>query len=351
MRRITYSLAFALALAVIPFWPSTATADDIFAVGGIHVDASGASASVAQLSAIAQGRPKAWAIVYKRVTKQQDWGRQPQLDDASLQRIIRTFTVKNEKRSTTRYVADITYTFSPEGVARVLQSSSIGYAQAQVKRILLVPFSPNYSSGSMWTAAFSGTRYSGSAVPFSLPTGHSDQAMLAGVSFDAANWADIEPVAARMRATEAVLVKVESDSGRLTVTLKRIGAGQLPTKTSFDVALLPGGAAGTYSSAADAAVHGIEDMWKAHPPEFSSSGHLTVDVRIASLAQWGALQAQMATVANITGVNVLAMDIGEARVSIAYLGSTDQLKDGLAAQGVFLTKAGGGWSLSGPGTP
>ena len=36
-----------------------------------------------------------------------------------LQRIIRTFTVKNEKRSTTRYVADVTYTFSPEGVGRV----------------------------------------------------------------------------------------------------------------------------------------------------------------------------------------------------------------------------------------
>jgi len=100
MRRFIPPLAFALALAVMPLWSNAFAAGDIFSVGGIHVDASGPSASVAQLSAMAQGRPKAWTILYKRITKQQDWGRQPKLDDASLQRIIRSFTVKNEKRVT-----------------------------------------------------------------------------------------------------------------------------------------------------------------------------------------------------------------------------------------------------------
>jgi hypothetical protein len=133
--------------------------------------------------------------------------------------------------------------------------------------------------------------------------------------------------------------------------LKRLGVGQLPGKSSIEVPLLPGGAAGTYSSAADAAVHGIEDMWKAHPAEMSQTGHLTADVRISSLEQWAALQTQMTTVPNVTGVNVLAMDIGEARVSIAYLGSAEQLKDALSAQGIFVTKSGGVWTLSSSGTP
>jgi hypothetical protein len=57
----------------------------------------------------------------------------------------------------------------------------------------------------------------------------------------------------------------------------------------------------------------------------------------------------MATVSNVTGVSVLAIDIGEARVSIAYLGSSEQLKDALAAQGISLTRSGGDWSLSGSG--
>ena len=348
MRCLHLSMAFAVALAAMLLFFQPAAADDIFAVSGIHVDASGPSASVAQGAAMAQGRPKAWAILYKRVTKQSDWGRQPQLDDTSLQRIIRTFTVKNEKRSTTRYVADVTYTFSPEGVGRALQGVGIAYTQAQLKRILLVPFSPNYSATSLWTAAFSGTRYSGSSVPFALPS-PGDQA-LGALSFDGANWADVEPIAARIRANEAALVMVTPGPGHLTITLKRLGAGQLPTKTTFDIAMLPGGAAGTYSSAADAAVHGVEEMWKT-PANIGAAGHVVADVRIASLAQFGALQMQMSTVANVTGVSVVAMDIGEARVSIAYIGGVDQLKDALSAQGIFLTKSGGEWSLSSTGTP
>jgi hypothetical protein len=350
MRPFTLFKAFAFALAVSSILPGSASAEDIFAVTGIHVDASGPSASVAQNTAMAQGRPKAWAILFKRVAKQADWGRQPQLDDAALQRIIRTFTVKNERRSTTRYVADVTYTFSPEGVGRVMQGIGVAYTQAQLKRILLVPFAPNYNSNSMWAAAFSGTRYSGSSVPFALPGG-ADQSTLGGLNFESANWIDVETAASRIRATEAVLVLVVPDSGHLTITLKRLGVGQLPTKTSFDVPLLPGGAAGTYSSAADAAVHGIEDMWKTHPPEISSSGHLIADVRIASLGQFGALQTQMATVPNVTGVNVVAMDIGEARVSVAYIGNTDQLKDALADKGIFLSKNDGAWTLSGASEP
>jgi len=346
MRRIVSSLAFALALAAIPLY--SASADDVFVVTGIHVDASGPSASVAQLSAIAQGRPKAWSIIYKRVTHAQDAAKMPKLDDAALQRIVRGFTVKNEKRSTTRYVADVTYIFSPEGVQKVLQTIGIAFTQVQTKRILLVPFAPNYSGSSMWTAAFSGTRYAGSAVPFSLPGGGSDQAALGALSFDAANWVDVEPVASRIRAMEAALVKVEQNAGHLTITLKRIGSGQLPSKTSLDVPLLPGGAAGTYSAAADAAVRGVEDMWK-HPAEIMAASRLTAAVHISSLAEWAALQTQLSTVANVTGVNVLAMDIGEARVSIAYLGGTEQLKDSLAAQGVSLSRNGEEWLLSGSG--
>lgn len=351
MQRFISPLAFALALATIPLWPQTAGAEDIFAVGGIHVDASGPSASQAQLTAIAQGRPRAWNVLYKRVTKSQDASRQPKLDDATLQRIIRGFTVKNEKRSTTRYVADVTYVFSPEGVQRVLQTGGIAFTQIQAKRILLVPFSPNYSGGAMWTAAFSGTRYSSSSVPFALPSGATDQATLGALTFETANWVDVEPAAARIHATEAVLVLVAAGPGHLTVTLKRVGAGELPTRSSVDVPLLPGGAAGTYSSAADSAVKAIEDMWKAHPTEFSQSGRLTADVRISSLAEWGALQAQLATVPNVSGVNVIAMDIGQARISIAYLGTTDQLRDALSAQGISLTGSGGEWSLSGSSTP
>lgn len=350
MRYFNLPLALAGAFAAaIALAAPAARADDQFTVGGIHVDASAQSASAAQLAAIAQGRPRAWATLYHRIAKPQDQGKQPQLDDASLQRMIRSFTVKNEKRSTTRYVADITYVFSPEGVARAMQGGGLAFALAQTRHILLVPMSPGYSQSSVWTAAFSGTRYAGSAVAFALP-GVGDQLVLGPMAFDTANWANVEGVAAKVHATEAVLVQVVPGPGHLTVNLKRLGAAYLPVTSSLDVPMQPGGAAGTYSSAADAAVHGVEDLWKNHPPD-ASQGHLTADVRIASLAQWGTMQAEMAAVPNVTNVAVQAMDIGEARVVVSYLGNTDQLRDALSGQGITLAKAGGEWSLSNAGSP
>jgi hypothetical protein len=207
MRRFLSLLALASAFAAGLSLP--ARADDPFTVGGVHVDASAQSASAAQLAAIAQGRPRAWQVVYRRLAKQPDWGRQPQLNDAALQRIIKSFTVKNEKRSTTRYVGDVTYVFSPEGVARAMQAGGIAFSYVAPKRILLIPMAPNYSSGSLWTSAFAGTRYAAAAVPFALPSGGSDQAALAPLSFDTANWLDIEQVAAKARASEAVMVQVK----------------------------------------------------------------------------------------------------------------------------------------------
>lgn len=349
MQRFFSSLAFALAFVALCLVPQNVGAEDIFTVSGIHVDATGPSATAAQLTAIAQGRPKAWAILYKRISRPQDAGRMPKLDDAGLLRIGLSFTIKNERRSTTRYVADVTYSFSPEGVARVMQAEGIPFTQGvQVKRILLVPYSPNYSTGSLWTSALSPRRYSSSAVPFALPGAGADA--LSDLSFDATNWRDIEPFASRIRANEAALVRVAPGPGHLTITIKRIGAGQLPVRSSFDVPMLPGGAAGTYSSAADAAVHEIEEIWK-HPPEVAPTGRLTADVHVSSLAQWGAFQTDLASVPNVSAVDVKAVDIGAARIAITYLGTQDQLREALADQGMILTRVGGDWMLSPSGSP
>src|SRR6201999_1087508 len=102
----------------------------------VHVDASGASSTEALNAAIAQGRSRAFQIVYRRLTRQADWTKQPALDAAGLLRISRGYNIANERRSTTRYVADVTYMFNPEAVARLLRSAGIAFTQGTAKRIL-----------------------------------------------------------------------------------------------------------------------------------------------------------------------------------------------------------------------
>lgn len=341
-------LALFLALAVSWLMPA-AQAENAFEVANIHVDASGKSTEEARLSAIAAGRPVAWATLYRRLTRQTDWGRQPVVDSAQLQRMVIGYFPINERRSTTRYVADITYTFNPDAVARVLQTSGIPYTAVAAKRILLIPLAPGYSRGSAWSQAFNSPRFATAPVPFAIPLGDgADMASLSGLSLDGATWEHLAPVAARFKANEAVLVQAMPSGNKLILTLKRVGQGEMPVKSTVEVPMLQSAVA-TYPGAADAAVRAIDDLWKnTKVVDYSQKGKLLADVHVGSLAQFAALENTISAVANVSAVNVTAMDIGQARLAITYIGSPDQLKAGLAQAGIVLSQRGAGWQITAP---
>jgi len=338
MRRPLLGLFLLAALVICA--PAANSSEAMFTVSNVHVDATAYSSSVAQSLAFAQGRPKAWQILFRRLTRQQDWDKQPQLDDTQLQRLVRNFQVSNERRSTTRYTAVISYNFNPAAVAKVLRDANIAFAQSTAHRILLVPMNPQYARGSAWTNAFTAPRFADAIVPFSLPVSDAnDAAVLAHLSFETASWQEISEVALRVHATEAVfaLLAVEPRQRKLAVTVKRVGVGEVPMQSTVEVPYIQTAAA-TVPAAADAAMSTISELWKQKAAvDFSQRGTITVDVRIASLAQWAAIQSALTAVPNVTGMRVLAMDIGEARLSLSYLGTPEQLRESLGQASLQLS--------------
>jgi hypothetical protein len=353
MPRSRFALLPVLA-AVLLLAPRALAEDAVYTVRGVHLDASAYSASAAQSLAFAQGRPKAWQILFRRLTRQQDWIRQPALDDVQIQRLIRNYAVTNERRSTTRYTADINYYFNPAAIAKVLKDANIAFTQESAHRILLVPMNPSYAPGSAWTNAFIAPRFAEAVVPFSLPAGE-DAGALAHVEFATANWPDLSAVALRIHATEAVLVLLDTEQRlhRLSISLKRVGLGEQPTQSNVGIPYVQT-ALSTYPAAADTAMSAIAEMWKKKSAvDFSERGTVTVDVHVGSLSQWAGIQMALSGVPNVTGVRVEAMDIGEARLVLSYLGTLDQLHEALSEASLQLSGPGqdsGVWLLR-PGAP
>ena len=77
--RTVFLFAAALLLAGPASTPAAAQDNSLYTVSAVHVDATGASSTEALNAAIAQGRGKAFQILYRRLTRQLDWGRQPAL--------------------------------------------------------------------------------------------------------------------------------------------------------------------------------------------------------------------------------------------------------------------------------
>jgi len=141
------------------------------------------------------------------------------------------------------------------------------------------------------------------------------------------------------------LVQAVYANGKMTVNIRRLGVGEQPVKTSLDIPLLQT-VGTTYPAAAQAAMRSIEDMWKTRNViDSSQRGKLTADVRIANLAQWGEIQGALGQVSNVTGVTVTAMTVGYARINLAYMGGTDQLREAMSGAGLSLTNRSGQWVL------
>ncbi|HEX4534569.1 MAG TPA: DUF2066 domain-containing protein [Rhizomicrobium sp.] len=328
--------------------PAALAADNIFVVKGVHVDATAPSSSQAQILAINQGKPKAWTQLYHKLTRQADWGKQPKLDDATLSRILRGYAVANEKRSTTRYVADITYVFNPDAVQALLKNANVAYVEAAgPKTVMVVPLSPGYDPNSPWTQVWKGLQSANTIVPIVLPS-MNDRGLLSSVSIAGVKWADIQAAAARVSATEAVIAQETTSGNRIVVQMRRVGPGP-QYGTTVSVSIAPGQPmADALGSAASAANQVIVDNWKNHAAiNYNAQNILTAEVHISSLDDWAGVQNRIATISSITGLTVVAMNIGEARVNLAYVGTLDQLKDSLKQQNLSLSSQQDGiWNLA-----
>ncbi|HET7086415.1 MAG TPA: hypothetical protein VFI23_16700 [Rhizomicrobium sp.] len=337
-------LAVALLLALAAAGKATAQDSGLYTVSSVHVDATGPSSTEALNTAIAQGRAKAFQIVYRRLTRQSDWAKQPALDMPGLLRLSRGYNIANERRSTTRYVGDVTYMFNPEAVARLLRSSQIAFSQTQARRILVIPMSPGVSHGP-WSQALMAPGFRDSQVPFTVLAAE-DDAALSGLNFDTASWNDVSAVAGKNHVSEVALVQALYANGKMTVNIHRLGQGEQPVKTSLDVPMVQT-VGTTYPAAAQAAVRTIEDMWKTRSAiDFSQRGKLTADVKIANLAQWGEIQGALGQIGNVTGVSVTAMTMNTARINLNYQGGIDQLREAASGAGLSLTNRGGQWTLA-----
>ncbi len=342
------SACLVLLLGLTVAVPLAGAADDPFTVSGIKVDATAASAIVAQTRAIESGRDRAWQTLYRRLARQEDWARQPALDPTTLQRLIRSYQVHDARSSTTRFVASMTYVFNANAVRRLLQQADVAYSDATAKPVLVIPLGPGWSAQTPWAKAWTDPRFARGAVPFVLPPDDAiDAPMLAAIRFDRTAWQDVEPMASRLHASETFLALVIPQRKQMIVKIRRLGAGNSPSIPDAVVAVPPGTpAAKSFASVADATANAIEEFLKSRTAvDFGRHAKVVATLHVDSLTEWGDVLQRLGSVPTVTDVNVLAMDIGEARVEIAYAGSADQLNQQLSRQGLSLANEGGQWWL------
>ena len=181
-----------MALSILAAPAASAQTADLFTVSGVKVAAAAASTNAARDLAMAQGRSLAWSELFRRLTAQDQWGNQPKLADNELTRLIPLSEVRNERRNTTRYVAEATFHFSQTGVEKLLRGPNDGLMEPP-ESSPMIPLAPG-KTGSLdpFTQMDESKRLS--AINYGIHA-----TLTADVRFDSLeNWAKIRAQSARV---------------------------------------------------------------------------------------------------------------------------------------------------------
>jgi hypothetical protein len=324
------------ALCALMLASLSARAADPFTVKGIHVDATGTTATEARNKALAMGRPLAWTKLYRSLVPQAAWGKQPKLNDFQLQHIIRSFEVANERRSNTRYIADLTYIFSPNEVRKLLRGTGAQIAEAANKPVLVIPLvGGSYNPNGAWARAWQDPAV-GSLMPMTFPRGEpGENALIARGNFGALTWDSVAALARRHEATGVVIAEATANgqSARLTELYPPAG------RTVGVVAV----ARADFNATALAAARKLAESWRERGSiNYAAKLRLTADVEFSSPADWARIRARLALVKLITATEVNGIALREARVRIVHYGRTEQLAAAMSAQQLELVNEGNG---------
>jgi hypothetical protein len=273
------------------------------------------------------------------------WARQPRLTDAQLFRVIRSFEVAGERRSTTRYLADVSFHFNAIAVRQVLRQAGISFTEARSRPALVIPVVDNerFDPMSMWAAVWSDDVHRQGLVPMVLPDADAEnEEVLARTDLAQADWASLATIAQRYGAG-VVVVAIASADGRSVRSIEISQAARTPSSFAF--------AQPNFPALANAVTDKVAESWKSRSSvDYATRARLVADVQFNSLEEWSRIRAQLGAVRAVSDFEVIGLARNEAEVDLSYFGRVEQLRDAMAQQNLVLVNGPEGFTLQLGGT-
>ena len=337
----------------------SAEADRLFTVAGVAVDATAKAAAQARVLAIAAGQREAYQTLLRRITLPEDYGRHPALDDAEIPALIQSFEVANEKTSSTRYLAKLTFQFKKGAIRDLLQSFAIPFSETVSRPLLVVPVFETggvqylWEEQNPWLTAWAGREERDRLLPLLAPLG--DLQDLASITVEQAVAGDEERLAAiaeRYGAAETMvaLARLRRDLSRqqirIDVNLSRYGTAA----EWHAIDSVTGGEGDAVEAVLAMAVQRIadrlEDDWKRQTLlRFGEEMAISATVLIDGLENWLEVRRLLEQTAEVRKVEIATLTSADAQVILHFLGDPDRLAVALAQRELELTEAGGFWTL------
>ena len=319
MKKIFTTLLTFICFAVAGF----AHAADPFTVSGILVDATGETPIEAQTLAIRDGQARAANILLERLTVESERlakGTVPVSEDNAA-KMIRAMEIDNEKRSSTRYLGDITVAFNPSAMQAYLGQAGLTMISSQSRDRLVLPLSNGrLDSQSLWFQAWekSGAQYS--LTPIRAMSAAQVEALpVSSAAIGAMDMTALKQIGASMNIQQLLIA--DDLGGYVKVTDLALDSGQ---RQDFSVN------GGPY-----AVIAKLENDWKSTAVNVATNAvDMPVSILYNSQSEWLRLKEAINGSAQIQDARLDALSKDGALMTITYGGDMARLRNELAFKGV-----------------
>ncbi|MGE0661573.1 MAG: DUF2066 domain-containing protein [Hyphomonadaceae bacterium] len=344
------AIAAVFLAALCAFAPSAASAqgrDNVYVVAGVHVDETAANAAAAQQAGFAAAQRAGFERLVRRLTVPDELAQRgvPQVEPATIERLVLSVDVEEERRSATRYIGRLTVRYDPSGVRALLRQFNLSVVDTRTAPVLVAPLMTDgtaVETATLWRNVWANGGFGDELVP--LVTAPAD---LQG----APAWQTAQPFAQSAAAASVLYATLRVQGATATAALVEIDANARRDRGEVTARINGEGEAAlraALASLADQASMRIQNDWKARVATGAGQrARISASALYTNQAQWerikDALEAAAQTL--ISEIRIEAVGRNGALVSFYFVGDREQLAAELNRRGVALADTAQGPTL------
>lgn len=336
--------------ALCAFAPGAASAqgrDNVYAVSGIQVDETAASAAAAQQAGFQAAQAEGFERLVRRLAPQADLLSHgvPPVTGPALDRLVQSVDVEQERRSATRYIGRLSVRFDPDAVRAVMRQYGLGVVDTRGPPVLVAPIAgvgvPD-DAAAAWRDVWVTGGFADELVP--LPVAPPE---LRGVP----SWDAAQPFAQNAAAASVLYATLRIQGADATASLIEVTANG-PRPRGDASARINGTDAGALRAAlsalAEQASARVQTEWKAQvAANGGQQARISASAIYADQHQWETIKEALEGAAHtlISQIRIEAVGRDGALVSFSFVGDRNQLVAELARRGVTLLDTANGPTL------
>ena len=333
--------------ALLAFAPAQAQ-PSVYTVAKVAVNTRASDAVTAKQQATREGSQRAFRELLSRLVAFKAHDRLPEPSASEIDGMIDGFVVREERFSSTRYIATLDFTFEPGKVRDLLNRVGLPHSDQQSPPVTLVPLAQG-EVGGLWRGAWEALDLQHGLAPVNLAPARA-ASLPTGMNLTPRA---VEALQRRLGSRRLVLAAAALDSAgqRLSMALRGEDAiGRFAFAQSFRIH--DGEIENAAAHAARVAQMALQARWRL--TTLKTQGALdgpapresfALTAAFDSLPAWQDMRSKIAGTSGVQDVEVKSLFAGGAEVVLSFPGGVDRFARAVAARDLRLEKSGDEWIL------